>query len=198
MDRLPAYRNGPGPPRAAQVLLERIRSSQSGAGPPRAAQVLPVFGAGPAGFWRRSENNWGTRAAKRHPIAFQWRRTPNKKLTCTAQPWDLRQKYLGPAPPVCYVCVAGKSVQRRDCGGAADPVAGGRRVRCGQICAATGLWWRCRSCRGGVEGAFRANLCSAGTVVALTVLSRRGGGAEGSSEDAFGALPGADSSLRSE
>ena len=46
--------------------------------------------------------------------------------------------------------------------------------------------------------ALRANLYSDGTVVALPVLSRRGGGAEGSSEDAFGALPGADSSLRSE
>ena len=121
LERLPTSWTGYQPTGTDQVLPERRRSSRY------LVQVLQVFGAGPAGFWRRSENNWGTRAAKRHPIAFQWRRTPNKKLTCTAQPGDLRQKYVGPAPPVCYGCVAGKSVQRRDCGGADGPVAEGRR-----------------------------------------------------------------------
>ena len=79
--------------------------------------------------------------------------------TCARSIWDLRHRYVMGAlrANLCSDgtvvalpilsrrgggCVAGKSVQRRDCGGAADPFAEGWRVRCGQICAATGLWWR--------------------------------------------------------
>ena len=159
LERLPTSWTGYQPTGTDQVLPERRRSCWSGSGPPRAAQVLLVFGAGPAGVWCRS--CWFL-AQVRKQLGDPRRKTASYSLPVAQDPkqkTDLHRSARGPAPEVCGTCATGMLW-----------------VRCGQICAATGLWWRYRSCRGGAEGALRANLCSDGTVVALPILSRRGGG----------------------
>ena len=116
-------------------------------------------GAGPPGIWCRS--CWFL-ALVRKQLGDPRRKTASYSLPVAQDPkqkTDLHRSARGPAPEVCGTCATGMLC-----------------VRCGQICTATGLWWRYRSFRGGAEGALRANLCSDGTVVAQTVLSRRGGG----------------------